>query len=64
MMAAVWLTVLLVHAGAPATTRPSGCFNYGIALAISILLDVYLALVVLWRTSYSSVSSGAPERFS
>jgi mannosyltransferase len=45
MMAAVWLTVLLVHAA-----RRNNAWVwliYGIALAISILLDVYLALLFL-----------------
>src|SRR6195256_4634203 len=45
MMAAVWLTVLLVHAA-----RRDNAWVwliYGIALAISILLDVYLALLFL-----------------
>jgi mannosyltransferase len=43
MMAAVWLTVLLVHA-----TRGDNSWvwlSYGIVLTISILLDVYLALL-------------------
>src|SRR5712672_1076822 len=45
MMAAVWLTVLLVHAA-----RRNNAWVwliYGIALAISILLDVYLGLLFL-----------------
>src|SRR5258705_21859 len=45
MMAAVWLTVLLVHAA-----RRNNAWVwlfYGIALAISLLLDVYLALLFL-----------------
>jgi mannosyltransferase len=45
MMAAVWLTVLLVHA-----TRRDNAWvwlSYGIALATSIVLDVYLALLLL-----------------
>src|SRR6476660_3509017 len=45
MMAAVWLTVLFVHA-----TRRDNAWLwlfYGIALAISLLLDVYLALLFL-----------------
>jgi len=45
MAAAVWLTVLLVHA----TRRNTAWLwlSYGIALATSILLDVYLALMLL-----------------
>lgn len=44
MMAAVWLTVLLVYA----TRRDTGWLwaAYGVALASSIVLDVYLALMV------------------
>ena len=45
MMAAVWLTVLLVVA-----TRRDNAWvwlSYGLALAASILLDVYLALLLL-----------------
>jgi mannosyltransferase len=45
MMAAVWLTVLFVHA-----TRRDNAWLwllYGIVLATSILLDVYLALMLL-----------------
>src|SRR6476469_4799746 len=45
MMAAVWLTVLLVHA-----TRRDNAWvwlSYGIMLATSILVDVYLALMLL-----------------
>ncbi len=45
MMAAVWLTVLLVAA---ARRESRWCWScYGIALAVSILLDMYLALVLL-----------------
>ena len=45
MMAAVWLTVLLVHA----TRRDSGWvwLAYGVVLTISMLLDVYLVLLLL-----------------
>jgi len=45
MMAAVWLTVLLVVAA----RRESRWFwlSYGIALALSILLDMYLVLVLM-----------------
>ena len=59
MMAAVWLTVLLVHA-----TRRDNAWVwlcYGIVLATSILLDVYLMLL-FWRISLSSASSGAAEQ--
>src|SRR6478736_8357883 len=45
MMAAVWLTVLLVH-----TTRRKTAWvwlAYGIVLATSVLLDVYLTLLLL-----------------
>jgi mannosyltransferase len=57
MMAAVWLAVLLVHAA-----RRNNAWvwlSYGVALAISVLLDVYLVLLVpvhaafifaFWRT--------------
>ena len=45
MMAAVWLGVLLVHA----SRRDSSWIwmSYGVVLAVSILLDVYLALMSL-----------------
>ncbi len=45
MMAAVWLTVLLVYA----TRRDNGWvwLCYGIVLTISVLLDVYLALLFI-----------------
>jgi mannosyltransferase len=45
MMAAVWLTVLLIRAA----RRDSGraWLTYGIVLAMSILLDVYLVLLLL-----------------
>ena len=45
MMAAVWLTVMLVHAA-----RRDNAWvwlSYGIALAVSIVLDVYLMLLFL-----------------
>ena len=45
MMAAVWLTVLLVVAARRESRWLWLC--YGIALAVSILLDMYLALVLL-----------------
>ncbi len=50
MMAAVWLTVLLVHA-----TRRDNAWvwlSYGIVLAMSILLDVYLALLLLAHVAF------------
>ena len=50
MMAAVWLTVLLVHA-----TRRDNAWvwlSYGIVLATSILLDVYLALMLLAHVAF------------
>ena len=50
MMAAVWLTVLLVLA----TRRDTAwCWlSYGIALAISIVLDAYLVLLVVAHTVF------------
>jgi mannosyltransferase len=50
MMAAVWLTVLLVAAA----RRESRWYwlSYGIALALSILLDMYLALVLLAHVAF------------
>ena len=50
MMAAVWLTVLLVHAA-----RRDNAWLwllYGIVLATSILLDIYLALMLLAHAAY------------
>ncbi len=44
MMAAVWLTVLLVHAAR--RDSASVWLSYGCVLATSILLDVYLALML------------------
>ncbi|OCB52100.1 hypothetical protein A5677_21915 [Mycobacterium malmoense] len=44
MMAAVWLTALLVHAARRDTGRLWAA--YGVALVLSIALDVYLALLV------------------
>jgi mannosyltransferase len=50
MMAAVWLTVLLVHA---ARRNSSWVWlAYGIALATSILLDVYLALMLFAHLAF------------
>jgi mannosyltransferase len=50
MLAAVWLTVLLVHA----TRRDSGWvwLSYGIVLTTSILLDIYLALMLLAHVAF------------
>lgn len=50
MMAAVWLTVLFVHAA-----RRDNAWvwlSYGAVLAASILLDVYLALMVLAHAAF------------
>jgi mannosyltransferase len=50
MMAAVWLTVLLVH-----TTRRKTAWvwlAYGIALVSSILLDLYLVLMLLAHAAF------------
>ena len=50
MMAAVWLTVLLVHAA-----RRDNAWvwlSYGIVLAMSILLDVYLLLLLLAHVAF------------
>jgi mannosyltransferase len=53
MMAAVWLTVLLVRAA----RRDSAWawLTYGIVLAMSILLDVYLVLVLLAHVAFVCV---------
>jgi mannosyltransferase len=53
MMAAVWLTVLLVRAA----RRDSAWawLSYGIVLATSILLDVYLVLVLLAHIAFICV---------
>ena len=50
MMAAVWLTILFVHA-----VRRDNAWLwllYGIVLATSILLDIYLALMLLAHAAY------------
>jgi mannosyltransferase len=53
MMAAVWLTVLLVVA---AQRESRWCWlSYGIALALSILLDMYLALVLLTHVVFMCI---------
>jgi mannosyltransferase len=53
MMAAVWLTVLFIHA-----TRRANAWVwvfYGIAIATSVLLDLYLVLMVLAHLTYLCV---------
>jgi mannosyltransferase len=50
MMAAVWLTVLLVHAAR--TGKAWIWLAYGIALAATILLDIYLALMLLAHIAF------------
>lgn len=45
VMAAVWLSVLLVHAARRA--KVSAWLAYGVVLAVSILLNVYLVLMIL-----------------
>ena len=61
MLAAVWLTILLVHA----TRRDNAWLwlSYGIVLATSILLDVYLALMLLAHVAFLC-STGTVERSS
>ena len=53
MMAAVWLTVLLVHA----VRRDSAWvwLSYGIVLAMSVLLDVYLLLLLFAHVAFICV---------
>jgi mannosyltransferase len=53
MMAAVWLTVLLVYAAR--RDNASAWLSYGIALAISTLLDVYLVLLFLTHVAFICV---------
>jgi mannosyltransferase len=53
MMAAVWLTVLLVYAAR--RDNASAWLSYGIALAISTLLDVYLVLLFLTHVAFLCV---------
>ncbi len=50
MMAAVWLTVLLVIAARRNTAR--AWLSYGAALALSIALDAYLVLLVLAHLTF------------
>jgi mannosyltransferase len=45
MMAAVWVTVLLVHA--TRRDNASAWLSYGLVLAVSVVLDVYLVLLCL-----------------
>jgi mannosyltransferase len=54
MMAAVWLTVLLVHA----TRRNNGWawLAYGVVLAACVLLDIYLVLMVLAHIAFLCVN--------
>ena len=64
MMAAVWLTVLLVHAARRNTAR--FWLAYGFALAASILLDLYLVLMLLAHTVFLGIyrrTSGVLVRF-
>nr|VTP01569.1 hypothetical protein BIN_B_04099 [Mycobacterium riyadhense] len=50
MMAAVWLTILLVYAARRDNARVWLC--YGVAQAISIVLDIYLALLLLAHAAF------------
>src|SRR5690349_7970534 len=50
MMAAVWLTVLLVHAARRG--KALIWLAYGIALAATILLDIYLVLMLLAHIAF------------
>jgi mannosyltransferase len=53
MMAAVWLTVLLVYV----SRRDTGWLwlSYGVALAVSIVLDAYLALLLVAHVAFVGV---------
>ncbi len=53
MMAAVWLTVLLVYASRRDTGRL--WLSYGVALAFSIVLDMYLALLLVAHLAFVGV---------
>jgi mannosyltransferase len=53
MMAAVWLTVLLVYAAR--RDNAAAWLSYGIVLALSTLLDVYLVLVFLTHVAFICV---------
>ena len=57
MMAAVWLTVLLVHAARRNEARV--WLGYGIALAASILLDLYLVLLLLAHVAFLCLYRGS-----
>lgn len=59
MMAAVWLTVLLVVATRRNTGRVWLC--YGIALALSVLLEAYLVLLVPAHLTFICVARGTRE---
>jgi mannosyltransferase len=50
VMAAVWLSVLLVHTSR--RPKPWAWLLYGVVLAVSILLDVYLVLMILVYTCF------------
>lgn len=53
MMAAVWLTVLLVHA--VRRDNAGVWLSYGIALVMSMVLDVYLVLLLLAHVAFICV---------
>jgi mannosyltransferase len=59
MMAAVWLTVLLVHV----SRRDTGWLwlSYGVALAFSIVLDAYLALLLAAHFAFISIFHRTPK---
>jgi len=64
MMAAVWLTVVLVYAARRNNT--AAWLSYGIVLAISTLLDVYLVLLFLAHVAFICAfrrSQRVPVRF-
>ena len=58
MMAAVWLTVLFVHA----TRRDNAWLwlSYGVVLATSVLLDVYLTLLLLAYVAFLCLYRHSP----
>ena len=58
MMAAVWLTVLFVHA----TRRDNAWLwlSYGVVLATSVLLDVYLTLLLLAYVAFLCLCRHSP----
>lgn len=53
MMAAVWLTVLLIHAAR--RDNAWAWLSYGVVLAISILVDLYLVLLFLVHVAFVCV---------